>query len=153
MNPPGSTPPFDVSHVFFDVDGTLVDFVGAMRTALASVAERASELTGTQITRDVLQAAREQVTVDPEWRDATFGKTRVESFRRVLAQGAAASEHAVDELMRIYVEVRAAEMNVYPDVHGTLETVTSRGYSLVAASTGSVDLATVALEEYFAGTT
>ena len=152
MSLPGSTPPFEVSHVFFDVDGTLVDFVGAMWTALASVGERASQLTGTPITRDVLQSARGQVAVDPEWRDASFRQTRVESFRRVLAQGAAAGEDAVDELMHIYVEVRVAEMRAYPDVEGTLRALRSRGYALVAASNGNVDLAPLGLAEYFVGT-
>ena len=38
----GQRPPFRVSHVLFDVDGTLVDYGLAIRAAFAAAAEAAS---------------------------------------------------------------------------------------------------------------
>ena len=81
-----SGPPFLVSLVLLDVDGTLVDFVGAMRAGLdvaaAVVSERAG---GVEVAPERLREVRNEVARDPSWRGRPLWDVRQESFRRALA--------------------------------------------------------------------
>lgn len=146
-------PPFDVTHVFFDVDGTLVDFVGAMHEGLRAAAERSSEATATLITPGQLFDTHRLVSADVEWAGRAWGAMRRESFRRVLLEsGATAPEGVADDLIRIYYEARLAAMTVYPDVEEALAALQDRGLTMVAASNGNVELGSIGLDRYFAGT-
>jgi len=49
---PGRVPPFRVSHVFFDVDGTLADFDAALRVRLQAACEVLSPAAGRRPCRD-----------------------------------------------------------------------------------------------------
>ena len=60
-----SRPPFAVSLVILDVDGTLVDFVGALRTGLEAVAEEVSARAGgVKVETGWLQTLRNEVARD-----------------------------------------------------------------------------------------
>ncbi len=75
--------PLRVSHVVFDVDGTLVDFDAALRVALDAVAARAAAFAGAPIARESLLAARETVRVEAAAGGVarTLREIRDESFR------------------------------------------------------------------------
>ena len=142
-------PPFRVSHIIFDVDGTLVDFVGAVRPATEAIATRISEIAGIAVEAASLYAARDEVAADPQWRRRAFVDVRQESFRRVVAPLVDDPESVATELATLFFDVRNRSMHVYPDVHQTLEALTSRGFALVAGSNGNVDLGAVGLTHYF----
>ncbi len=142
-------PPFRVSHIIFDVDGTLVDFVGALRPAMDAVAQRLSELTGSEVTPGAIQSARDAVVADPEWRSRRLADVRVESFRRILGISVENPEAVAHELLALLVDVRTRSMMVFPDVEPTLGTLSERGFSLAAGSNGNMDLGAVGLEHYF----
>lgn len=144
-----SESPFAVTHVLFDVDGTLVDFEVALRNALEAAAERCSELTETIVTPGALQMARNLVIVEPRWRRALLADARRESLRRVLAAGGVTEQVATDEVTEVFFRARAETTPVYPDVIPTLETLRERGFRLIAASNGNLDLSVPGLDHYF----
>ena len=148
-----STPPFAVSLVILDVDGTLVDFVGAVRTALAAVAEEVSDLAGgREVSVDRLQEIRNEVASDPQWRGRSLGEVRHKSFRRVLAAFGVNEPAPVEEVRDLYYRVRDDAMVVFPDVEDGLRGLRRRGLPLVAASNGNLSLASVGLDGYFSAT-
>jgi putative hydrolase of the HAD superfamily len=145
-------PPFAVSHIFFDVDGTLVDLRGAIGRALEAVASRAAELSGGLVTPAVVGQARDLVAAEPEWRRRPASAIRRESLRRLLIDRGVQSDEAAGELLQLYYGARNAAMVPYPDVEETLRALTGRRLTLVAASNGNVDLGELGLGGYFAGT-
>ena len=150
-----SEPLFDVTHIFFDVDGTLVDFVGAMRAGLHAAAEHASDSTATPITSEHLLESHRLVSADSDWVGQSWGAMRRESFRRVVAETRstdADAEAVADELIRTYYEARLRAMTVYPDVEEALGALQERGLTMIAASNGNVELQSVGLDRYFVGT-
>ena len=147
-----SAPPFAVSHVILDVDGTLVDYVPAIRAGLDAVAAEVSARTGRDDVRpEELWAIRNEVAVDPAWRERSLNAIRRESFRRVLAAYAVA-EDALEELHDRYYLARDAAVTVFPEVEPALAALRARGLTLVAASNGNVPLEAHGLDGYFAGT-
>lgn len=140
---------FAVTHVLFDVDGTLVDFDVALRNALEVAASRCSELTGTLVTPAALQQVRNLVVVEPQWSRALLADARRESLRRVLAAGGVSDEEAVDGVTAAFFRTRAETTPVYDDVRPTLEALRQRGFTLVAASNGNLDLSVPGLDRYF----
>jgi len=142
-------PPFRVSHIIFDVDGTLVDFVGALRPANEAVAGRLSVLTGTLITPTTIQSTRDAVLADPEWRGRALLDVRHESFRRIVAPFVEDPEAVAAEVVMLFVDTRNRSMIVFPDVERTLEALTLRGFALAAGSNGNMDLGAVGLAHYF----
>ncbi len=146
-------PPFRVSHVVLDVDGTLVDFDRALRQALAATAERFAELTGTALAPSALQQARNLVAAEPQWRRRPLYDARVESFRRLLAQAGVTDEGAATEqLSETFSRTRNETTTVYPDVIETLEALRGAGLTLIAASNGNLDLEAPGLARYFDAT-
>lgn len=147
-----SRPPFAVSHVIFDIDGTLVDYVPAIRAGLDAVAAAVSARTGRSDVRPgQLWAIRNEVAVDPAWRDRSLDAIRRESFRRVLV-AYDADEDARDELHDRYYGARNAAITVFPEVEPVLAALRQRGLTLVAASNGDVRLDSHGLGGYFAET-
>ena len=59
-------PPFEVSHIVFDVDDTLVDVSVALRHAQIAAAERLSALTTSIVSPAMLQQVRDLVVVEPQ---------------------------------------------------------------------------------------
>jgi 2-haloalkanoic acid dehalogenase type II len=147
-----SLPPYRVSLIVFDVDGTLIDFVGALRVALASAAEHVSVLTRATVAPDALQAAMLAVRAEPAWRGRPQWDVRVEGVRRVLDAHDVTEPDATHAVAQTYATSRDRALTVYPDVTAALEELRGRGFELRAASNGNMDLGVVGLKDFFAAT-
>ena len=148
-----SGPPFAVSLVIFDVDGTLVDFTGAIDAGLEAVASDVSARAGgVEVDPRQLQRLRNEVGRDPAWRGRRLVAIRRESFRRILEAFEIEEPWALDEVHDHYYRVRDEAMTVFPDVEPVLAELRDRGLPLVAASNGNVSLSSMGLGGYFAAT-
>lgn len=148
--PPVSGPPFSVSLVIFDIDGTLVDFSRAIDAGLEAVATQVSALAGgVEVDPRRLQDLRNEVARDPAWRDRPLVVIRRESFRRILEVFGIEEPWALDEVHDHYYRVRDQAMVVFPDVADVLAGLRARGLRLMAASNGNVSLPSVGLGGYF----
>ncbi len=148
-----SGPPFAVSLVIFDVDGTLVDFTGAIDAGLEAVASDVSARAGgVEVDPRQLRALRNEVGRDPAWRGRRLVAIRRESFRRILEAFGIEEPRALDEVHDRYYRVRDEAIAVFPDVEPVLAELRARGLLLLAASNGNVPLASVRLAGYFAAT-
>ncbi|MCC6237563.1 MAG: HAD family hydrolase [Dehalococcoidia bacterium] len=147
--------PYRVSLIVFDVDGTLIDFVGAFGAAARGAAAHLSRLVGREVTAAELLGARDLVTLDPSTAGLSREAQRVEAVRRMLVANdvtdieAAIAARDVD---RTYTSTRDASITVYPDTVPALEELTERGFELRAASNGAMDLEALGLAKYFAAT-
>lgn len=144
---PAHITPLRVSHIFFDIDGTLIDFMGALRVAMAAAAKAISARTGVTMTGDALWSAREAVTADAAWRGLPPLQLRRETFRRALADA-----HSADAVLAVdaaYEQARNAALMIYADVLPAIERLHARGFTLVAASNGNVDLEPFGLAPFF----
>lgn len=130
--------PYRVSHVFLDVDGTLVDLRVAFRAGTEAAAERLSSILGTLVTPGHFATVREAITVEPAFRGRPAADHRAEAMRRILASGG--GEDAVSECVAAYVAARNAALRAYEDVDQPLGELHERGFVLVAATNGDVDL-------------
>jgi putative hydrolase of the HAD superfamily len=135
-------PPFQVTHIVFDVDGTLVDFQTALRAALRAAAEAASSHLGTIVSPTQLHQARELLSVDPAWRGKTFATIRDESIRRVLASAGEHDPEVNRSIAATYYAARDANLHAYDEVEETLATLAGIGFTLIAATNGNADLST-----------
>ena len=147
-----SAPPFAVSLVIFDIDGTLVDFSRAIDAGLEAVARDLSARAGVEVDPRKLRDLRNEVGSDPAWRDRRLVVIRRESFRRILEAFEIAEPWALDEVHDLYYRVRDQAMAVFPDVAPVLAGLRELGLPLVAASNGNVSLASMGLGGYFAAT-
>jgi putative hydrolase of the HAD superfamily len=145
-----SGPPFRVTHVVFDVDGTLVDFEASLRAGLEAASERIAQIAGAFIAPNGLQALRERVMVEPEWRGRGLRAIREETFRRVLLAAGNERSDAVAELSRVYYRARDEALRPYDDVEETMRELHERGFCLVAASNGNAVLDALAFFRYLA---
>ena len=146
---------YHVSLIVFDVDGTLIDFVGAFGAAAQAAAEHLSRLVGRAVSVAELQGARELVTRDPAAAGLSREAQRVEAARRVLLASDVTDERASRAALdvdRTYTSTRDASITVYSDTVAALEELTERGFELRAASNGSMDLEALGLARYFAAT-
>ncbi|MEZ4501199.1 MAG: HAD family hydrolase [Dehalococcoidia bacterium] len=142
--------PFEVSHVVFDVDGTLIDFVGARDAALLATMGAIAELTGVEVGPADLQAAFMVLSRDPEWRPRGPWAIRIEALRRVLAGLDVTDDAAVHRIAGTYATTRDEALTPYPDVITTLEALMTAGFELRAASNGNMDLSVVGIDRFFA---
>lgn len=133
-------PPFRVSHILLDVDGTLVNFQTALEQALHASAELASEVTGTLVTPTQLGSARELVYAEPEWRGRTLREVRDESFRRVLAAAGETDALPVERVSSVYYETRDSTMLPYEETDEVLAELRDRGFTLIAGTNGNATL-------------
>lgn len=136
--PPG--PPFRVSHVFFDVDGTLVDFRASLDAGLIVAAEVLSERTGRIVTPRALQETRDRIARSLRPAPGRLADLREQSFRQVLRERGVDDEGAVADVARRFYEARDAALEPYEDVEPTLRTLRERGFVLVAATNGNAAL-------------
>ena len=145
-----SRPPFEVSHIVFDIDGTLTDYRAAIVAGLEAAASHLSERAGgVEVSVDDLGVLRNGVAADPAWHDRTLQEIRRESFRRVLAAFGDPPGVTVDEVADVYYGARDATMVVFPEVEPTLDALRERGFTLSTASNGTFPLARVGLDGYF----
>ena len=145
-----SGPPFEVSHIVFDIDGTLTDYRAAIVAGLEAVASRLTERArGIEVSVDDLGVLRNGVVADPAWHDRTLQDIRRESFRRVLQAFGSPTGVTVDEVAEVYYRTRDETMVVFPEVEGTLDELRTRGFTLTTASNGTFPLASVGLDRYF----
>lgn len=152
-----STPPFRVTHVLLDVDGTLVDSGGAARAVQDAIASRCSALAGRDVgALDVIRL-RQVVTDDPRWQGGSVHQIRQETIRRLLSENGLpgegpSSDAAIDDVLAAVVDARTRALTVFDDVRGALAVLRARGLVLIAASNGDVDLECVGLAAYIDGT-
>lgn len=149
MSPSGG-PPFTVSHVVFDVDGTLVDFLGAREAALEAIARQLRAAAGLEVTTADLQSRFNEVYREPEWRVRGLWATRNESLGRLLRDLDVTNVLDVTTLGETYATTRDAALRPYEDVITTLEALRGAEFELRAASNGNMDLGVVGLDRYFA---
>ena len=145
-------PPFRVSHVVLDVDGTLIDFVGGQRRALEAALARCSELSGAVVSAREANEVRRRVAADPGWRGRPPAELRRESFRRLLAEAGVGDEAAVAAVAELFSRTQREQTTVYADVRETLEALRALDLTLIAASNGTIELDPFGLDGYFAAT-
>jgi putative hydrolase of the HAD superfamily len=131
---------YRVSHIVFDVDGTLVDFETALQAALREAAGAASAHLGTLVTPMQLHQARELLAVDPVWSRRKFSEIRDESIRQVLAAGGEQGPEATAAIAATYYAARDANLHPYEDVEDSLRLLAERGFTLIAATNGNAEL-------------
>lgn len=145
-----SGPPFEVSHIIFDIDGTLTDYRAAIFAGLEAVSSHLAERgDGIEVSLDDLGVIRNGVAADPAWHDRTLQEIRRESFRRVIEAFGNPPGVTVDEVAEVYYRTRDATMVVFPEVEATLDALRDRGFTLTTASNGTFPLARVGLDRYF----
>jgi len=147
----GDGPPFRVSHVIFDVDGTLVDFVGAFEVATRATAEFVSGLRGQLVTATELRETQRQAARELRAEGRTRAEVRDESLRQALALHGC-DEAAIAAGFETFERTRDAHLVPYDDVEPALSTLQQRGVTMVAASNGTVEMAQLPVFGYFAAT-
>lgn len=144
-----SGPPFPVSVVVLDIDGTMVDFEQGMRVGLEAVSDAIAARGGASAAPERLRELRDEVARDPAWRGRSLAGIRQESFRRVLAACGVRDPAAPGEAHDLYFRVRNESMAVFPDIAEALAALRARGLRLAAGSNGNLPLASVGLGGYF----
>ncbi len=134
---PGRVPPFRVSHVFFDVDGTLVDFDAALRGGLQAAAEVLSEAIGRLVTPAELTAARDRIARELRMMPGALTRAREESFRQILAASGTPDEAAVVRTSAAFFAARDVALLPFDDVEETVGMLLDRGLTMVAATNGN----------------
>lgn len=147
-----SGPPFHVTHLLLDVDGTLVDYGTAVAAAFRAAAARASALAGEDIRAETIERVRTSVTADPAWRVRSVTEQRVEAVRRLLLGYGVDDAEAIASVVAAYEEARDAALTVYADVPDALAELAALGLTLIAASNGNVGLDRVGIGRHIAAT-
>jgi FMN hydrolase / 5-amino-6-(5-phospho-D-ribitylamino)uracil phosphatase len=137
-----------IRAVTFDADGTLWDFEGAMREALAAtlVELQASVPPGgaaraDSLTVQHLAALRDRVADELQLEGATLEQVRLESFERALAEVGSPDPTLAAHLTDRYMERRYAATRPYDDVLPALDALTASipGLILGLISNGNTD--------------
>ncbi len=147
-----SGPPFHVTHLLLDVDGTLVDYGTAVAAAFRAAAARASALAGEEIGAASIERVRTAVTADPAWRIRSVTEQRIESVRRLLLGYGVEDAEAITSVVAAYEEARDAALTVYPDVPDALDALAALGLTMIAASNGNVGLDRVGIGRHISAT-
>lgn len=145
-----SGPPFHVTHLLLDVDGTLVDYGSAVTAAFRAAAARAAALAGEEIGAASIE--RTAVTADPTWRTRSVTEQRIESVRRLLLGYGVEDAEAITSVVAAYEEARDAALTVYPDVPDALDALAALGLTMIAASNGNVGLDRVGIGRHISAT-
>jgi len=145
-----STEPHRVTHIFFDVDGTLVDFNASLRAALEAAAQYASQRLDRIVTPQSLHEVRERVF--RTHRGKPLAAVRLESFRQFYKERGIDDEAAVLETNRRFFEARDSSLQTFQDVIPALEALRARGFVLVAATNGNAALMRTPVFDYLHAT-
>ncbi len=126
--------PYRVSHVIFDVDGTLVDWDHSYAAALLAASEEVSGRLGRPVSPSALAQVRELVVAEPAWSTPMLREIRNESFRRVLVAADAYTDETHEAVSSAYFRARDDSLLPFDDVEPVLEELSGRGFTLVAAT-------------------
>jgi len=137
--PPASRAPYAITHIFFDVDGTLVDFRASLRAGLEAAATLLSERTGRLVTPAVLTETRDRFYQQGRER-RTLTEVRAASFQQVLAERGVTDPDAAAEASRVFYEARDGALAAYDDVVEPLRVLRERGFRLATATNGNAAL-------------
>lgn len=146
-----SGPPFHVSHVIFDIDGTLMDSAGGYEIGIAAAAAHLSEVTGALVTPEALQAEQRRVARELRASGVPVPESRVEGLRRAFA-ALGDGDAGVEGTLQVFLRARQPALEPYPDVEPALATLTERGFILAAASNGTEEMVRHEVFKYFATT-
>jgi FMN hydrolase / 5-amino-6-(5-phospho-D-ribitylamino)uracil phosphatase len=128
-----------LTTLLFDADGTLWDFEGAMRHALACALaelERLYPADRGRLTVDALIAIRERVAADVQGRPWRHEEIRLEAFRRTLATLGHPGEALARDITAVFMRHRFADIALYDDVLPALDALQER-YALGLLTNGN----------------
>jgi FMN hydrolase / 5-amino-6-(5-phospho-D-ribitylamino)uracil phosphatase len=131
--------PYRASHVFLDVDGTLVDFLASLRAGLEAAATLMSERAGALITPRHIEDERARIVAVGAG-GLLLAQIRGEAIRRVLVAHGVTDEQTPAEVTREFFAARNAALQPYDDVLETLAELRRRGFVTVAATNGNAAL-------------
>ncbi len=131
--------PFQVTHIFFDVDGTLVDFESSLVAALEAAATYLSERTGKIVTPAALTETRERLYRLHQHR-RTLSEIRRLSFQQVLRERGIDDPAAAEEATLAFYTARDDALRAYDDVVEPLVALRSAGFRLATATNGNAAL-------------
>ncbi|MGE0227067.1 MAG: HAD family hydrolase [Dehalococcoidia bacterium] len=145
------TAPFRVTHVVFDIDGTLVDFVAAYHAGMRAAADLTSTLAGREVSADELRSAQRAAGAALREAGRAAGEARVLAFRHAVSTFGC-DEDDVSSVVQTFEQTRDSLLQPYDDVEETIATLHGRRLTLVAASNGNADMARLAVFRYFDAT-
>lgn len=141
MNRP--PPPYifpDIKTITFDADGTLWDFLSAMKGALTStlvqIRSIAPNVAAEHLTIQKMIDIREQVASELGEGVVTHEEIRYEALVRTLEHVGSPSQAIAEQLHRSYMEARFAHTRPYPDVEPALKAL-KRRYQIGIISNGN----------------
>ncbi len=129
--------PIRVTHIFLDVDGTLVDFPAALQTGIEAAATYLSGRVGSSIPAQALHDARRRLPTASRLGMAEIWRR---AFHQVLRERGINDGDAALEALQLYREARDAALRVYDDVAEPLTLLRERGFILIAATNGNAAL-------------
>jgi putative hydrolase of the HAD superfamily len=128
-----------VLTVFFDIDQTLWDFRTLMRRALARTIDELLQLvpqTEGDLSVESFVADRQRVAGELRGTGTSLEEVRLHAFQRSLKRLGADSPGLAEHLNTYYFETRFDDVELFPDVLPTLETLSGR-YRLGLLSNGN----------------
>ena len=131
--------PVRVTHIFLDVDGTLVDFRASLRAGLEAAATYLTGRVGREVPAQAVAEARARIFRQHRSR-RPLAELQEAAFRQVLAERGVTDDGAVLEANRRFFEARDAALEPYEDVVEPLTTLRERGFILTAATNGNAAL-------------
>ena len=131
--------PYAVTHIFFDVDGTLVDFEASLRAGLEAAATFLSERTGKVVTPAALTETRNRLFPVYQHR-RTLNEIRRLSFQQVLAERGINDPAAAEEAARAFYAARDDALRAYEDALEPLTALRGAGFRLATATNGNAAL-------------
>jgi putative hydrolase of the HAD superfamily len=146
-----SDPPFRVSHVIFDIDGTLMDPASGYEVGIKATAAHLSDVTGRVVTPEALRAEQRRISAELRSSGMPYVPARVEGFRHALAR-LGNGEEGVGAALQVFIRAREPAIEPYSDVEPALDMLSERGFVLVAASNGTEEMVRHPVFRYFAAT-
>jgi len=140
-----------VSHVVFDIDGTLLDFGAAFRAGVGATAEELSRLTGREVGGREVWDAQQAAGAALDGRAGGRGMYRMTALRNALASFGC-DQTQVASLIEVFSAARDELLQPYDDTEETVAALHERGFVLVAASNGNAEMARLPLFRYFDAT-
>lgn len=128
--------PILVRHIFLDVDGTLVDFVGSLNAGTAAAATTLSEAVGRTISAEAIQDAVHRLATGTGGRRG-HSETRLRAYRQLLRERGVDDEAIAITALERDLEARAAALRPYDDAFAVMQELRDRGFVLVAATNGN----------------